>query len=141
MKQIDFDNIQIDLHYITEMHCQLIEEFDIDQEFEIFQEEDTSASNNSNNNSGMPDMSVKTSDAETVEKKAGNVDFGKKMSLMLQRFRTWLANMSQKAVEVFGKNFSAQIGYVEKNQELNKEIEGSLNDGQPYRTGLFIKSR
>jgi hypothetical protein len=60
-----------------------------------------------------------------------NMDFGQKVSAMLKRFGTWVMNLIHKIPEIFSRNFSAQINYVEKNAELNKEISGAI--GQTFK--------
>ena len=133
MIEINFDKIQINSHYITEMYAQPF------QEFNIYQEEgDTTATNNNANaqqNDGIRSSKVTVSthdDVKTNAEKAGNkMDFGKRISMLLKRFITWLSNMKQRVVEVFSRNFNAQTNYVEKNAELNKEIATAI-DGKTF---------
>lgn len=129
VKEINFEKIPIDLHYATEMYAQPFQEFDM-----YYMEEDNSASSN-NKDGGIRDSKVTISTRENVKKQAetnGNkVDFGKKFSLLMKRFFTWLANAKQKFIELFSRNFSAQINYVKKNKEsgFNEEIKKAIVSG------------
>lgn len=128
VKEINFEKIPIDLHYATEMYAQPFQEFDM-----YYLEEDNSASSN-NKDGGIRDSKVTVSTHENVKKQAENngikLDIGKKLSMLLKRFVTWLANAKQKIVETFTRNFNAQIKYVEKNAELNKEIKEAIASGK-----------
>jgi hypothetical protein len=129
VKEINFEKIPIDLHYVTEMYAQPFQEFDM-----YYMEEDNSSSSN-NKDGGIRDSKVTISTHENVKKQAENngnkVDFGKKFSLLMKRFFTWLANAKQKFIELFSRNFSAQINYVKKNEEsgFNEEIKKAIADG------------
>lgn len=128
MRTVNFDKIEIDLHYITEMHSQPFEEFNIYLE-------DGESSSSGGQSSDLRDSKVTTSTHEQTKEIAKNnnvkLDFGKKVSMLLKRFTTWLSNMKQRVVEIFSKNFNAQINYVEKNAELNKEIATAI-DGHAF---------
>lgn len=128
VKELNFEKIPIDLHYVTEMYAQPFQEFDM-----YYLEEDNSASSN-NKDGGIRDSKVTISTHENAKKQAENngikLDIGKKLSMLLKRFVTWLANAKQKIAETFTRNFNAQIKYVEKNAELNKEIKEAIASGK-----------
>jgi hypothetical protein len=127
MRKVDFDKIEIDLHYITEMYSQPFEEFNIYLE-------DGESSNNANS-SDLRDSKVTTSTYSQTKDMAKNngikLDISKKITMLLKRFTTWLSNAKQHIVMTFTKNFNAQIKYVENNAELNKEIASSI-DGHMF---------